>query len=850
LSLVAIRDLLGEGFDEYAAALPSPQRRALAVALLREEAGASGPSEGALAAGCLAAVRELARPRPLVIALDDVQWLDGPSVGLLEFVVRRLRDEQIAWLLARRIEGETWAPLGLERVFPPERLHKVRPSRLSLGALHQLLRIHLGGSFPRPLLRRLHASSGGNPLFALELARALRARAGELGPEHDLPVPGTLEELVWDRLAGLPGETTDVLFVLSAVPDATVDLVARAVRRDPWAGLGPAVDRHVVELVGERVRFVHPLFADVVHGLTGAERRRELNRRLAELVDDVEARARLIALSTDGPDASAGRMLDDAAELALARGAPAAAAELLEHARRLTAADELEAWARRTVDAAEAHAGAGDARRGRRLLEEVVDRAPAGPVRARALVELAWWSSSVELCERAAAEAGDDAKLCARIDYIRAFVHSLRGDYHPALAAARAAVRSAEAAGDATLVVLSNSLLGFVEAAAGVASAEVHLEHALRHQEAAGRVRVYSAPRTVLGRRAMWHDDLDRARELFEGQRRVAAEFGDEESTALLCVHLTELEWRAGRWDRAAAYADELAAFGEQEDEQDTDPVTHYAQALIAAYRGEVDSARSLAEGGLAAGDAVGWKLWSGKNRAVLGFVELSCGDPAAAVRWLSPLAAQADEMGVGDPSVFLATADEIESLVALGRLDEAEERLSAFDRRGHELDRPWILCTAARCRGLLLATRGELAEAIACLEHAVATHERLPMPFEHGRTMLALGTTKRRLKQRRAAREALEEALRIFEELEAPLWADRARAELARIGGRMPARGELTATERRVAELAAEGRSNKEIARELFVTVKTVEANLSRVYAKLGIRSRAELARRVPPKL
>ncbi len=170
-------------------------------------------------------------------------------------------------------------------------------------------------------------------------------------------------------------------------------------------------------------------------------------------------------------------------------------------------------------------------------------------------------------------------------------------------------------------------------------------------------------------------------------------------------------------------------------------------------------------------------------------------------------------------------------------------EVLDWLEERGQALDRPWALAVAARYRGLLAAADGDFQTAFASLDRALKEHERLPMPFELGRTMLVLGTIRRRAKQKRPAREALEEALAIFERLGAPLWADKARAELARIGGRRSAAGQLTEAETRVAKLAAAGRTNREIADALFMSVRTVEGHLSHAYAKLGVRSRTELA-------
>jgi DNA-binding CsgD family transcriptional regulator len=196
------------------------------------------------------------------------------------------------------------------------------------------------------------------------------------------------------------------------------------------------------------------------------------------------------------------------------------------------------------------------------------------------------------------------------------------------------------------------------------------------------------------------------------------------------------------------------------------------------------------------------------------------------------------------DPAERLELGDLLEALIAVGDLGEAEEILATWQERADALDRAWALAILARSRGLLLAARGDFEGAFPSFERALAEHARSTDPFQRARTLLALGKTQRRAKRRAAARTTLEEALAAFERLGAPLWADQARAELARIGGRAPARGDLTEAERRIAELVAEGRTNREVAAALFLTDHSVETALTRVYRKLGVRSRSELAR------
>jgi DNA-binding CsgD family transcriptional regulator len=241
--------------------------------------------------------------------------------------------------------------------------------------------------------------------------------------------------------------------------------------------------------------------------------------------------------------------------------------------------------------------------------------------------------------------------------------------------------------------------------------------------------------------------------------------------------------------------------------------------------------------------DAGGEVFLSIPNLSVLGFLELSLGRPAEADAYLSRAVELEYAMGVREPTFFRVVPDEIEALVALGRLDEAEALLAPFEEAGKDLDRAWAIATGARCRALVLAARGDLAGASAAADEAVREHDRLPLPFELGRTLLVRGAVERRSKRKREARDTQTKALGVLAGLGASLWAEKTREELARIGGPAPSSLELTPTEEKVAALVAAGSTNREAADAMFISIHTVEANLKRIYRKLGVRSRTELA-------
>jgi DNA-binding CsgD family transcriptional regulator len=338
-------------------------------------------------------------------------------------------------------------------------------------------------------------------------------------------------------------------------------------------------------------------------------------------------------------------------------------------------------------------------------------------------------------------------------------------------------------------------------------------------------------------------DDLDEARMIFRSLRVRADERAEESALPWILAELGLVEFLLGHWVDASRCADEATELALQTGQEPQRLFALGVRALVRTCRGETEGARADAEAVLEVAEQRGVMVATILASSALGLLELSLERPEATDRILGPLGERLEEGGVKEPGSVRFTPDEIEALIHLGRLKEAETLLDRLDRRARELDRASAQAGARRCRGLLAAAHGDLEGALAALEQALAEHERVPIPFERARTLLALGSARRRAKRRSAARESLGAALRIFEDLGARPWVEKGRAELARIGGRPPATGGLTPTETRVATLVSQGRSNKEVAAALFVSVKTVEANLSRIYAKLGLRSRAELA-------
>ncbi|HTK43860.1 MAG TPA: AAA family ATPase [Patescibacteria group bacterium] len=859
LSYAALADLLEDHLEAVLPSLPAPQRRALEVALLLENDDAAKPDQRAISAGTLSAIRALARERPVAIAIDDAQWLDPPSADAITFALRRLRDAPVAALTAWRVTSPSVPAAspppgraGLERAFERAPI-RIDVGPLSLGALNRLLRTRTSLEFNRRTLQRIHETSGGNPFYALELARAMES-APDGASTEPLALGSSLTDLLAERLHGLTDATRDALFVAAALSQSRLDRIAAALGGTEEATasrLAPAAKAGILRVAEGAVEFAHPLFAAAAYAALSPEDRRRWHAHIADTALDSETRARHAALATSGPDANAAALLHAAAADALARGAPGVAAELFLAAleRRPAAADRVERalW---ILEAGPVIQSNGALDQARSLVESAIEDLPHGPDRSeglRLLGELLesepdGFQRSLDAVEQAIEEAGSDARRRAAALLDREMMERPQGRLDLALPIARRALAAAEESGDLFLQAHGQVRVADLETLLGLAGDDP-IPRFARAEELDRQVHVdaeNSAP-VMLSVCLIRMGRLDEARtRLLDGKRRASAE-GDERGHQQICLFLAELEWLAGNWDAAATYAAEGLEIAEQAGLRLREGSTTGLVALVQASRGDADLARATAERGIAISDEVGDVGYGRYTRQILAFLDLSLGDAAAAARSLDSYAIG---HAIEGPKRIAFIGDAIEALVQLGDIERAATLTDELAARGAHIHRPPMTAAADRCRALVLAARGDTAGAIAAAEAAIAVHDRLRLPFEAARSRLVLGEVQRRAKQRKAARETLDQAIAGFEALGARLWVDRARAEQARIGGRTTIEG-LSETELRVAQLVAEGRSNKEVAAALFVSVRAVEANLSRIYAKLGIESRTELARR-----
>lgn len=829
LSFAGLSDLLSSVPSGLVATLPPPQREAIDVVLLKTEA-ARPPGRRLVGTAVVSVLRGLAADRAVVLAVDDVHWLDGSSASAVEFAIRRLVDEPVRLIVSLRPEAERAGPVGVAG----ERSTRLELGPLSVAALHRIVADTLGRTFPRPTLVRIAHASGGNPFYALEIARLLGCDGGPRGAET-LPVPEDLRALVAERVASLPARTRAALVRAAALARPDLSLVdARALAAAEEAGL--------VRLgVDGRVEFAHPLYASAVYTSAPLSRRRATHRALADRVADPEERARHLALGCARPDEAAAAAVEEAARRARMRGAPDAAAELAELALRLTPKDAAEAGERRLA-LAEHLQVAGDYERATVLLEELAE-VESGDLRARALLALAeidFWgkgeSAATALAEEAL-RAAHDTMVQARADAAIA-LYGGTVDLPKAAAAARAALALLETRPDADPGLVATALGALVRAELflGEGFDAEAAERALALEAASPPSAVDTRIVFKLGQWLRYVDDLDGARERLEQCERTAREEGDESSLANIFLNRLVVECWAGNWTEATEFAEKM---GEAFDQRgvESEGVGPWL-AYVDSHAGRLEAVRTAAAGSRT-GEPIVEMIW---NRC-LGLAELAAGEAEAADRHLSAAMAELERVDFREPAVWRVDGDAIEAAVAVGDLSRAEALAARFEERAVRSRIPWSLAVSARCRGLVLAARGEMTDAAEALDRSLAAHEDCPAPFDRARTLLVGGQVSRRLKRKREARTALEEALAIFRRLGAEPWADRAEAELRRVAVRAAPR-DLSATELRIAHLAAAGLTNQAIAGEVFLTRKAVEANLARAYRKLGIRSRAQLSR------
>ncbi len=858
-SFAGLTDLLADVDDRALDDLPPPQRTALSAAVLRADPGSAEPDERAIGTGLATLFAQRTEQGPVLVTVDDAQWLDPPTRAALTFALRRIGSIPLGVMVCSRTPatdtGDTGATtaaaeLGAGMV---DRGWSRSLTLRGLGDtdLFHVVRDRLGVPLSRPQLTRIGELSEGNPFVAIELARGLLASDDPTGTE--VSVPPSLQALTARQLLGLTDAASDAVLAVACAARPTLSLLAQLGLAE---GAEEAEREGIVAAVGGRVEFTHPLLATAALGLAGAPAVRSMHARLGTAVIEPELVARHRALAVPEPDDSVAAALDAAVDSAAVRGAASAALDLARLALdRTVDPDGPAAWERRVRLAERLHVSGSTLEAGQNL-DGIAERCPAGPVRVRGwllLTEVAYQTSSVEqavrCCRAALADEVDDPALRARGWLSLAVLTTDPSEATRHVAAARACLEGAAVQDPQLLAWVACEEVsarfyrgeGLDRAALDDALA---LERSGRLWRSADQV---AAIRPVL---LKWADHHVDALAGLEELRDKAREEGNDGLLPYASGHMSSVLLRMGRTQQASAVAAQHLADAEASAQESQRVQAWYNIALVEAHLGHLDEAWKIAAQIEAWGEREhdGWLQMSAAG--VFGFIALSRDDAPSSRTWLDRWFERCEQLGLIDPGISRHHGDHVDALLATGAVDEAAARTGELEARARRADRVSAAAVAARCRGLLASTSGDHDAAAGHLVEALRLHETCDVPFERARTLLAAGVAHRRAKRKRAARGLLAEAVSGFAQLDAAAWVVRAQAELDRVAGRAGPSLELTPSERRVSELAASGLTNRQVAERAYISPKTVEATLARAYRKLGISSRAELGARmaVPP--
>lgn len=824
--------------------LPDPQRDALRVAF--GMAAGEPPDRFLVGLAVLSLLTRASETRPVLVVVDDAQWLDQVSLQTLEFVARRLLAEPVAMVFTVR---------DLDGVEVLSGLPDLRLTGLDRRAAAELLELSVDGRLDLRVRDRLVAETGGNPLALLELSRG--RSAADLAYGLDALGPGTLSSRVEQdfarRVAALPEHTRTLLLVAAAEPVGDPHVLLRAtelLKVTPDAA--PAKAAGLIEF-GEAVRFRHPLARSAVYRAAGPEQRRAVHRALAEATDAVlepDRRAWHAALASDGPDESVADDLEQAAGRARQRGGLAAEAVLLERAATLTP----DAWQRghRALAAAEAHFAAAAPDRATELASLAdlcpltpLDQARLARLRARMLFGRSRSEEAAPLLLDAAARFTAEGSPLARETYLEALsatvfagrVHGPYGAEAVAIAARTSgAPASASAGSDLLLDAIATLLVDGPDRGlpALAAAYEPFLHEPLDSRDAAMRW-LLSVPVAL---EVFFHHrwDLPGWDALSARAERVAREIGALSVLPLVLVYRAGLHVQRGDFAAAGRQLEEADALASATGQA---PL-QYASLVLAAWTGDEAAAAAVFEEARAAAIEHGEVSLLRVTGYVRGVLYNGLG------RYEEALAAARtgfDDDGFNFTGMSLI--EHVEAAVHCGELDQARESLDRLVALTRATDTGWARGIVARGRAQLAAD-GDDVELL--FRTAIAELRRDRMTLEVARTHLVYGEWLRRNRRRADAREQLRTAYQLFDGMRSAAYAERTQRELLATGEHVRARGadttqQLTFQEAQIAALAAEGMTNQKISAELFLSPHTVEWHLRKVYAKLGIGSRRDLA-------
>lgn len=819
-------------------AIPPVQASALRAALALEAADEA--RRFAVPAAVLSLLAAVAEDGPVLVTIDDAQWLDHESLEAIAFAVRRLRAEGVVVVIAARTnDGDDPPVTGVDRLeLPP----------LDRNDARSLLeREHQG--VEATVTERLLDKAAGNPLALLEMPAALtpQQRAGAEPIAEPLPVGQSLDEALRRTLSTLPDETQHALLAVAAAgSDGAV--VMRALEQLGLAPstLEPAENARLIEFTGGTVAFRHPLLRSVAYHAGTGGRRRAVHAVLAEVADGLDERAWHLAAAAVGPDETAARALEDAAIQSERRGALAPAAHAYERSAELSTGAER---ARRMLAACEAHTHAGHLDRVPTLTEEALQAGGAPFVEAglqraaaRAALYLGDALAAADRLGRLADTLADtEPQRAAEVELERIGASMIVGDM-PAMfaAAARAKDLGDEPTGLMADLVVGEALIVGGEGETG----DAMLDRCAPFLDVVDPLAVPIEALAMAGQSSLWVDRFDRAERVLD---RLVGELRERSAPGTLSYPLAahaHLDFRRGRWDAAYTDADEASRLAIDVGQGSVTAFCLAALALVQAGRGDEAATENAARARLLAQQLRGDAIVMYADRAD-GLVALGRGDVLATIEALERLRLSTLRLGANEPGFLQWHGDLIEAHLRAGDRHRAEELLAELDGMAKPWRR-WAAAVADRSRGLLAEDDEDFEPHFA---RALEAHEAFPMPFEHARTLLALGERRRRANRRAEARDPLREALTTFEKLGAQPWVSITRDELRASGTKPPrpeAAGgdELSPRELKIAMLVAEGMTNREVAAALFLSPKTVEHHLSAIYRKLDVPTRRHLSR------
>lgn len=827
--------------------LPGPQAEAIEAALALTPAPAGPGNRFATCAAFLRLLTGAAESEPLLVMVDDAHWLDPPSAECFAFAARRLAGSRVVLVAAARpgAEGPLLGSSWLQRLELP-------------GLSNEDARKMLRRDFPdmtSSVVESLVALSAGNPLALRELPAELseNQRLGSAPVDHVPVAAEALLEAFEARLRALDSSSRAAVEVASAAGDWDLGpVVAACDDLGIEAGAMERAEAAGVLSIGDgRVRFSHPLIKTVAYDRSAPDERRRFHRALADHCS-ADAQAWHLAAATVGPDDEVAGLLEAAAYRAGARGAHSVAADAMQRSAAFT--EDTVGRSRRLYKAALSAALAGTYDRCAALLASTAEvEDPLLRARSRHGLVLVKMTGGMGLALDAPIRLGEEAELIvATHPAVAASMHAdaaLLAGTSGRFELAAAASRRAEAAlpDDASSAVKCQ-----VRAMSGIAAALGGDGKAARGPlDEAGQLLAEIDSLSpliqsiVLGLHARVSSGQERI--LRAELARLIAMARETDTFGLLpfllCVS-ADAAYRTGDWDAAACGTDAVSLA----EEYGQGGILAYALVVsgrLRAARGETDEARSALDRGVALAENGGAATVANLARAGIGFLDLGIGRTEEAVATLEDVEAFATRSGLEDPAFIPSAPDLVESYVRATRSEDAQRVSASLDRRAERADVAPSLAVSARCRGLIAEDGFE-----GFFEEALAHHERADSPFETARTLFAYGSRLHRARRRVEGRERLRAALEIFKGLGAEPWIEQTNNELRSAGAirrnAVADPDELSPQEVRVARAVAGGATNKEVAAQLYLSPKTIDFHLGRVYRKLDIHSRTELATKV----